>query len=66
MPRSVYILFASQYANKVDVDDTVRVRLKAFAFEYKLFRVVRIEPKEEDGEVVYLYYGTPVSSQEAR
>lgn len=59
MPRSIYVLFVSQYSNhnNLEVGDEVIVAIKAFHYERRKFQIVEIEESEEDGHPVYLYHG---------
>ena len=60
MPRSVFILFISKYPdhNQLNVGDEVTCRIKHFRYVPKRFAIVDIEESTEDGEVIYVYYGT--------
>lgn len=59
MPRSIYVLFVSQYPNAhhLEVGDEYIARIAAFNYENKRFQIVEIEESEEDGHPVYLYHG---------
>lgn len=59
MPRSVFILFISNYNHRgtITIGDEIIARIKHFKYVPKKFLVVDIEEIEEDGQTRYVWYG---------
>ena len=60
MPSSKALLFSSKYSNHsgLEVGDTYVARLKSYNYQPRLFQIIEIKETYEDGEPLYLYYGT--------
>lgn len=59
MPRSIYTLFISIHNDKAEIDEILVARIRDFNYKEKRFRVIEIEPTEDDitGETVFVYRG---------